>query len=662
MRRGVPLPRRRGPWRRARAAHALVGILALALTGCGGGSSAPSSAASSGSTSGGSASGSSPSVFSLIGSSVTALQATGQTTTSGTTALLDPVTFSVSASGSYYYQLSFAGTAVSAVTFSGSTAVHFNAANSTRAASNFFGYAIGASETGSWSGNTLQISEVDLVPAALVGAGVYHDQLTLRLCTDAACTHQATGSPITIPVTYTVTGNPLPDSQVTVYPNVEVEAPSTQTTAAGGSIDVQAVALPPTGVYISGGPSTSGFVTASTFTAPLSPGSGSPPQGSLGFSLLPPSSAGVGIHTDTFPINACFEPSCSRQVQGSPFTANVTYIVDPVAGTDFTEHSLNVAVGGMVWDAQNGDLYVLSPTGSPLDPNRLLQIDPTSGTIVNTATLNGGVGQLQPGTLAISSDDQYLYVAISDASGASGQIERLSTSTLATALSITLPAFTLIDAVASAPGAPDTVAVLTESNTPQLMIYDNATPRSTVLSGQNGQMLIAFTWGADATTLYADLGGTSDSLVQVSVNAAGPQVTRTYSSAALSQTPIVSAGNAMNYVNGQVIWNSGAVFDPSSFTLATPFTVNNLPAGSAAFDVPLNRAYFVSADQPPNSTTTMTSIEGFDLATRSPLWFARFPDQSPVSDLTRWGNNGLAFALGSNGGTLVMISGSFIAQ
>lgn len=641
---------------RLREYRRLVVLMSLTLVACGGGGGgATTSSSGSGGTSGSSS-------VKLVSASVNAINAAGLTSTNGY-ALLDPVSFTLSGSGNYYYELTFIGTAINNATFNVGGSLKANSNNSTISGNGFLGYEIGGTISGTSSGTPLQIVSLDFSQPATLGAGTYHDTLTLRVCQDPACTQQVPGSPLTIPVTETVSGSAAPDAQITVYPSTTVEEPSTQATPASGSITVEGNSLPPTGVYITGGASASGLITGTSFTAPLAANEINNAQGTLTFSLPPPATAGVGIHTDSFPVNACFAPSCTATANGSPWTANVTYVVDPVAGQDFVQQTLNLTVGGLVSDPQNGDLYALSTSSSVLDPNMLVEINPNTATIVSAVTLNGGVGQLQPGTLTISSNDQYLYVAVSDASGTSDQIDRVSTANLGTELTINLPAYTLVSLLAPAPGAPDTVAVLTESNTPQLMIYDNAAPRSGVLTGQNGQNLLAFTWGADATTIFADLGGSSDSLVQVSVGATGPTVARTYSAAALSQTPIVTGGNGMNFVDGLVIWNSGATFDPSTFSLSTSFPVSGAFTSGPAFDTTLNRAYFVSTDQPANETSQMTSIESFNLTTQTALWFARFPAQNPATYLTRWGSDGMAFADNSGGtSSLVIISGNFVAQ
>lgn len=107
----------------------------------------------------------------------------------------------------------------------------------------------------------------------------------------------------------------------------------------------------------------------------------------------------------------------------------------------------------------------------------------------------------------------------------------------------------------------------------------------------------------------------------------------------------------------------GAVLDPTAFAFVTPFAADTSSVPSAAFDGGLDRAYFVSTDQPTGATSQVTSIEGFQLSTRNPLWIARFPFQNPATQLTRWGTNGLAFSEVTSGmGTLVLISGPLVSN
>jgi hypothetical protein len=45
-------------------------------------------------------------------------------------------------------------------------------------------------------------------------------------------------------------------------------------------------------------------------------------------------------------------------------------------------------------------------------------------------------------------------------------------------------------------------------------------------------------------------------------------------------------------------------------------------ASSSAFDTPLDRAYFITSDEPSNASTPTLSIEGDQLSSRTPLWVA----------------------------------------
>src|SRR5206468_1845859 len=51
---------------------------------------------------------------------------------------------------------------------------------------------------------------INTYSAAVMGAGVYTDTLSISVCKDVACNEQIEGSPYVIPITYTVTGNVTP--------------------------------------------------------------------------------------------------------------------------------------------------------------------------------------------------------------------------------------------------------------------------------------------------------------------------------------------------------------------------------------------------------------------------------------------------------------------
>ncbi len=83
-----------------------------------------------------------------------------------------------------------------------------------------------------------------------MGSGTYHDTVQVEVCTDSQCANQIKGSPLTINVTYTVTGNAASNAGYFITPtSLTFEAPT------NGSVQPQTIAvtaydLPPYGAYV----------------------------------------------------------------------------------------------------------------------------------------------------------------------------------------------------------------------------------------------------------------------------------------------------------------------------------------------------------------------------------------------------------------------------
>jgi hypothetical protein len=320
----------------------------------------------------------------------------------------------------------------------------------------------------------------------------------------------------------------------------------------------------------------------------------------------------------------------------------------------------------MVWNATTQKIYALIPSYSALYPNTIAQINPFAGTVETTVQLEGGVGLLEPGALAMSDDGQYLYVGVSDAADSTDHIDRIRTSDLGEDLQIALPAtFDTVQTLKVAPGQPHLIAVSVQAFTPLLYIYNDAVADSAYLSGNSGSGFSALAWGGSAGTLYTSLRGNPITIESAAVTASGASVTQMLTSSALSS----QFRGDMYYVGSTIFWDGGAAFDPASYTPTTPFTgyastPNTTSFFAAAFDTTLDRAYFITSDEPANASTYTLAIEGDQLSSRKPLWVARFPSQgSYTAPLIRWGANGLAFVTSSGGSqSLVLISGSLITH
>lgn len=632
----------------------------LVLSACGGGGGGSSSSGS------GSSSPPPPVETATLSVASTTLNVTSSTSSQGTL-LNQPFGFDVlnAANSTYYYAISYIGTAIAAINPNGVTSRAYNTGNSTLGSNSKLVYPIGATISGTMLGSSNSINTITFFSPGLMGAGTYSDTLTISVCTDAACQRPISGSPKTVSVTYTVTGNPISGAIVTVYGKVMVEAPSAQNAAATGTVNLTVGGPPPTGAYVSTTASTGGLVTSATLQpGPLPAPGGTALSGTVNFSLKPPSVVGAGVHSDSFQINVCFDAACAKPAIGSPYTVNVSYVVDPTAGVDYTEQTLALSIAGLVWDAQRGMLYAIIPSYSAQYPNTLAQINPITATVVATTQLNGGVGHIEPGTLAVSDDGNYLYVAVSDASGLTDSVERIRTSDLGLDLQITLAADNLVSTIREAPGEPHVLAIDLAPPSPGIYIYNDAVATGPAAVGTTGAST-PFVWGGNDTTLFADVrsvaSGTVDSIAN---NASGPSVTKSTAFAALSGTSIF--GNVY-YVNGEILWDGGATFNTTSYEPGNAFpfyasSANNVTASAGAFDATLNRAYFLTSDQPANAMSGVTTLQSFGLSTQSVVWLARFPSQNAGSYLTRWGSNGLAFVESGATQTLVLISGSIVTQ
>jgi hypothetical protein len=262
-------------------------------------------------------------------------------------------------------------------------------------------------------------------------------------------------------------------------------------------------------------------------------------------------------------------------------------------------------------------------------------------------------------TLAVSDDGQYLYVAVSDASGFTDHIDRLRTADLGLDLKIMLPANELVGRLKVAPGAPHTLAIQLLPPSPGLLVYDDGVARGPALAGTLTALQTTFTWGADATTLFADFEAAvgSGTLVTATAAAPGPTITKSQTFAALAGL----ATTDMHFAGNFMFWDGGAVFDPVAYAPSAAFAFyssgsgGNTFATAATLDASLDRAYFVTDDQ-------ALTLQGFQLSTRKLLWLARFQSATLPFELLRWGNNGLAFSVSSGPETLVLISGSLVTQ
>jgi hypothetical protein len=207
-------------------------------------------------------------------------------------------------------------------------------------------------------------------------AGTYTDTVTLEACLDEQCLKRVRGSPVTISVSYTVTGTlatatidktdfsatgslrnsiqPEVTANVTFSP---VPKNMPVVSLVGGSNLLQEVSLDPA----SNGVST------------------------LRLRMRSPQSIGsIGTHRETVQVRLCYDYSCSLQLIGSPLTLEITYDIEdnatPEPGIPEMPYLTRTALSHNVVDAEYSKALesIIMVSSSPT--NSLYVYDVTSGT------------------------------------------------------------------------------------------------------------------------------------------------------------------------------------------------------------------------------------------------------------------------------------------
>jgi hypothetical protein len=593
--------------------------------------------------------------------STQSLGASYDTSLGGGATLDHPIALTVngSTSATYYYSVSFSGSAVGDMSIDGRAGTAYGitippgptANRITGASSPGFGQTI----TGTFTGSTGIVEQVNFMTASLLGAGTYTDTITVKVCTDSQCAKPVAGSPQSIAVQYTVTGNPIPTTQFSVGGgSLTLETP-TSGPAATGTITISSNGLPPYGAYVLPSLSSGAAVASATVQSNLDG------TATLTITGKPPGTLGSGIYTDIVRLQICFDSACTKPANNTPLNVQVLYVVSSSAGVDFTQASIPVEVSDMAWNAARGRIYATANSDTGGVSHSLFVINPITASIEQTISLGQNT---DPTSIVLSDDGNYAYVIDS----VLNQVLQVDLGTLTVAENVPISLFaTRVKAV---PGAPGSFAVLhyDNNNYPMLSIYDGTTPRPQSFSTGSQEANLLYTFGADSSTVYAyDVAVASPTMYQLSVSNSGFAVAQHTANVAISS----GNNNDLVYADSLVYSLTGSVYNPSTQSVKSQFNMlrtssygGNSQSYAFAVDATLNRAYFMTDDSSLATPGQMT-LEGFNLTTQVPVWLARFPSSNPLGGrMIRWGANGIAFVGGNFAASpnITLISGSVISR
>jgi hypothetical protein len=508
---------------------------------------------------------------------------------------------------------------------------------------------------------------------ALVGAGTYTDTVQLTACMDTGCTQPINGSPATVTVTYTVTGSALPPPSFYLpQPITGFQAHTADTSSQTTNFNFNIKNVPPDGLYIAITQPSHGFVTSVSDTvSPVSDGS---MDVQIVLSLVSPASLGSGFFNSSVTFMVCYDKACAHQVQGSPVTQPIYYVVSLTEGK---EYSLRTAgpyggVTDLAYDRANTQIYVSALSGYSSSPfsGAITQVDPTTGAIGSQVVFNDDLS-----TVAVSDDGAYLYAGSRD----NPVVHRLLLPSLQADLDIPLGSSgdpntgggpNVVSQMAVAPGSAHTLLVSlghpSGNQTAGTEIFDDALARSATLVplGYNASP-DAIAWGSTASSLYAYRYSYQlpfdQEIDSVMANTGGLAV---QSSVDLTGGP--DAVYEIKYDNGRIYDLGGYVRDAASSAVVGQFQMPgnqsvSMPPDdeivSMAPDSANGRAFFLVH----NETSSHLRLYNFDAATFAllsviDLGYDNF-DVALKPHMIVWGSNGVA----ANRDGLQILSGSFYA-
>lgn len=173
---------------------------------------------------------------------------------------------------------------------------------------------------------------INFKPAGSLAPGVYQDLISVVACHDADCKRQFKNSPLTINVTYTVTGTSDGGSSGNGQTSIRSSESSQSTSAAQD--DAAPSSFTPL-VYIDNPPPAGGLtvkVQHSRNGVSLAQSNTINPNTlQMQIAFKAPADLAVGSYDDETLLQVCLDSACNQPVQGSPLRFNTRYTVEPRA-------------------------------------------------------------------------------------------------------------------------------------------------------------------------------------------------------------------------------------------------------------------------------------------------------------------------------------------
>ena len=510
------------------------------------------------------------------------------------------------------------------------------------------------------TGNNLDGDIVlNLYGPQFIGSGTYQDTVTIKVCQDSNCNTQIAGSPVSIAVTYTVTGNLVSDASYAVTPmSFDLEVPSSAT-APTATVNVTAYDVPPYGAYVHYTSQTGGAVASMSFTAtPATSTVNSYATGALTINLKAPGTLGPGFYSDVVTMSICYDEACTKPAPGSPYSIPVTYTVTASAGREFQQQVVSLDLTTLAADPLGTTLYGATAFTNS-SAAQLVSINPVSGAVTTLLALDDNVSQM-----VVSQDGQYIYLVSLGASSNTPEVTRVNVSSMTLDFSF-FPTVLFV--------APVTVSVSPQNSRTwslaSLVPSNSSAPAAFTVQVFDDNVGRPDTWSLTSNLVYSNYAQWSSdgSTIYVrDLNLTAVTVTPTGLGAGTQLPPPDYGDHTIQQVGGLIYSDGGSVVDPAAdallgkYVFSTPSSQAAADSAALAIDITNNRTFAAYEDI--GESGAVPTLESYDRSQFTGLWIARLPVAgTPV----RWGANGLAFIASNPNLTgpalLYIITGTFVA-
>ena len=329
----------------------------------------------------------------------------------------------------------------------------------------------------------------------------------------------------------------------------------------------------------------------------------------------------------------------------------LAFTVLPDLGPDLQLSTINLSGTDLVWNAAENVFYVGVTDADPVNGNSIVTVDAASTTVKAALSLVS-----QPGVLAISDDDRYLYAGLAH----NAVVQRYGLPAMTPDLSVPLgvggnasqgpPGASencdFAVGLKVAPGAAGTIAVAQGSYTTEqsgcgpLAVFDDGVPRPQTAPGYISLFdtyhdFSSIAWAGNQTSIYAQTSVAIDfqDLYALSVSPAGVTFDKNFLT-----TPGLGYDLHFDPGTGYLYSDGGRVTNPADGSAVGYFPASGLMVP----DSKLGRAFFLGR----------TSDQGFDAYTLQIYNIRNFKLIGSIvipnvigfpMRLVRWGGSGVAF-------------------